>query len=94
MVTTPNLNNDEANLALLNISTGQITNYCVKGISPNGFTLAQPIWSPDGTQLLVISPDPKDKGSKITVVVDIVRGYAATIIKGDIDPVGWMTTEP
>jgi Tol biopolymer transport system component len=88
---------EDARLAVVNIETGEVTNYCIKGdpfgnnLTPD--SLLSPIWSPDGTQLLVISRDPEDTSVRRVVVVDIVHEYAATIAK-DVMPVGWMTTEP
>src|SRR5262249_34934011 len=53
---------DNPRLAVLNIETGEVTNYCIKGdpFPDNGVYPDIPAWSPDGTQLLVISRPPED----------------------------------
>lgn len=82
---------DDLRLAVLNIENGDVTNYCIKGdpfldveTTPPG-----PIWSPDSTQLLVVSRNPQDTNIRRVVLVDLVREYAAQIGE-DIEPVGWM----
>jgi WD40 repeat protein len=90
MITQPR-QSQNARLAVLDTVTGEVTNYCIKGdpFVDNSDSLLAPIWSPDSTQVLVISRDPKDTSIRRVVVVDIVQGYAATIVK-DVEPVGWM----
>ncbi len=82
---------DSPQLAVLNIETGEVTNYCLKGdaFADNAMQPSPPIWSPDGTQLLIISRIPEDTKVRRVVVVDIVHNYAAQINK-DMEPVGWM----
>lgn len=82
---------DGPRLAVLNIDTGVVTNYCIKGDSfaDEEGEPAPPVWSPDSSQTLVISRAPEDKEVRRVVVVDIVRNYAAQINK-DMQPEGWM----
>lgn len=88
---------EDARLAVMNIDSGAVTNYCVKGDPfPNNSPLNYgplPIWSPDSTELLVISRDPTAPSVRRVVAVDIVHKYAAVIAK-DLLPVGWMITTP
>ena len=81
----------DARLTVVDTVTGEVTNYCIRGdpFVDNSDSLLAPIWSPDGTQMLVISRDPNDMSTRRVVVVDIVHGYATTIAK-DVEPVGWM----
>lgn len=86
-----------ARLAVLNIETGEVTNYCIQGdplldmaiLSNN---LVDPIWSPDSTQLLVISRDLQDQIPWRTVLLDLARGYA-TSVGDDTRPVAWMVDQ-
>ena len=86
-------------LAVADTSTGQVTDYCVQanfggGSQPGYVSLTNdlsPIWSPDGTQLLMSSSDPNDGEHILVVIVDIVQGYAATVAENMI-PVGWMVS--
>jgi dipeptidyl aminopeptidase/acylaminoacyl peptidase len=85
---------DGARLAVMNTETGEVTNYCIQGDpllnkAPNSNSLADPIWSPDSTQLLVVTPNLEDQSSRRIVLVDLVRNYAAQIAE-DVKPVGWM----
>lgn len=80
-------------LAVLNIETGEVTNYCIKGdaFADNAYGPQLPIWSPDSTQLLVISRPPEDTKVRRVVIVDILYNYAAKI-NADMEPKGWMVT--
>lgn len=85
---------DNAQLAVLNIHTGAVTNYCIKGdsfldVDAYQESLITPIWSPDSTQLLVISRPPENPQLRRVVMVDIVNNYAAQVNQ-DMEPVGWM----
>ena len=85
---------EEAQLAVLEIDTGTVTNYCIKGdpFLDNAYgqeSLLAPIWSPDSTQLLVISRPQENPELRRVVMVDIVNNYAAQINQ-DMEPVGWM----
>jgi len=77
-----------ARLAVLNTETGEITNYCIQS---DGFVA--PIWSPDGTQLLIVTQTAQDQNIQRAVLVDLVRNYAAQIADADyVKPVGWMAS--
>jgi formylglycine-generating enzyme required for sulfatase activity len=97
---TTKIKHGPLDLAVVDTSTGQVTNYCVQanfeGEGQPGYLVLtnslSPIWSPDGTQLLVSSPDPNDGEHMLVVIVDIVQGYAATVAK-DMIPVGWMVSQ-
>jgi hypothetical protein len=85
---------ESAQLAVLDLVTGVSTNYCVKGDPfPNNAhgqeSLITPVWSPDSSQLLVISHPTDNQQLTQVVVVDIVNNYAAQINQ-DVEPVGWM----
>lgn len=90
IVVQPSLYKDPR-LAVLNIETGDVTNYCITGDTLENYTFAlpEPIWSPDSNQLLVISRNPEDTQERRIVMVDIINKYAAKIEK-DMQPVGWM----
>jgi hypothetical protein len=76
-------------LAIVNINTREVTNYCISGVGSN-----PPIWSPDGHQLLVASRNPiPDDYSPRVVLIDLVRGYAYQIAEGVV-PAGWMVSPP
>jgi len=86
--------NDAGYLSILNTESGQVTNYCIKGLTvERADSLSAPIWSPDSSQLLVKYGDPNDPNRTGTIVVDIVRDYAAVIAE-NASPQGWMITSP
>jgi hypothetical protein len=76
---------DNPRVALLDMETLEITDYCipVRGVVP------PPLWSPDGTQFLVV--DRYEDDHQYVILVDIVQGFAA-IITEDMEPVGWMVS--
>lgn len=90
IVTQPSLY-EGPQLAVLNIETGEVINYCIKGdaFADNAHGPWLPVWSPESTQLLVISRPPEDTKVRRVVAVDIVHNYAAQI-NTDVEPVGWM----
>jgi hypothetical protein len=92
VLTEPNLHVGPQ-LAVLNIETGEVTNYCIKGSAFADNTVEDyagpPIWSPDNTQLLVISRPREDTKVRRVVLVDIMNNYAAKI-NADMEPKGWM----
>lgn len=69
--------------------TGNVTNYCILNVTNDHFPiyLPAPIWSPDGSQLLVENRYASDK-SKL-LIVDILENIAFPIAT-DANPVGWM----
>ena len=78
-----------ARLAILNIETGEVTNYCIQA---DGFV--DPLWSPDGTQLLVVAQTSQAESIEGVVLVDLVRNYAAKIADAEnVKPVGWMVSQ-
>ncbi len=78
-----------AQLAIYDSKTGLVTNYCHLGGYEN-FPF-DPIWSPNGDQLLIGRLEPDGKTWN-TVVIDLDKEYAAVLYKGLI-PAGWMTSE-
>jgi len=76
-------NSDDSQLAVVNISTGEITNYC-KSTTDGGTST---IWSPDGGQL-AISPVNSDLQTS-TVIVDLEH-HAAVKIADRVVVLGWM----
>jgi hypothetical protein len=75
------------NLAVLDTQTLKVTNYCI----PGGEIMeeaAPPVWSPDGTQLVVENIYNNHTEKKV-ILVDLVNDFAAKIAEG-LDPVGWL----
>ena len=78
-------------LAMLNVDTKKITNYCM---SKNEETHSwkrndiSPIWSPDSAALLIEIPDTGNV-TPSTLIVDILQ-EKAILIKSGMIPVGWM----
>jgi hypothetical protein len=72
-----------------------VTDYCVTGALEPGHDIERndtaPIWSPDGTQLLVEASDIYVENQYWVVLVDIVHGWAAKIAE-NLTPVGWMVS--
>jgi len=76
----------ELRLFVLDTKTEELTSYCTWG-KPKGITFYGPIWSPDGTQLLIGDFSIQDKVR--AVIVDIDTNVAVPISENFI-PVGWM----
>jgi hypothetical protein len=75
-----------ARLAILDIENGEVINYCLQS---DGYM--EPIWSPDGTQLLVVTQDSQTQSNNREVLIDLVRNYAAKLGDADyVKPVGWL----
>jgi hypothetical protein len=70
-------------LAVLNLRTLQVTNYCIDGAGIGG----HPVWSPDGKQLVVKAR--VDEGNLGTILIDMDRSLAIQVA-GYFRPVGWM----
>jgi hypothetical protein len=86
-ITTKPNQYEGARLAVLNIENGEVINYCIES---DGFL--EPIWSPDGTQLLVDN-DSQTQSKKRQVLLDFKHNYAAQIGEADHDRVvEWMIT--
>jgi hypothetical protein len=84
---------EDDRLAVLDLETGLVTNYCIPG-GPFANNAAldnseSPIWSPDSTQMLVVSRDPEDSSIRRVILVDVAEGFAAQIAT-EVEPVGWM----
>lgn len=77
-------------LAILDTLTGQVTNYSSVGNYSNYST---PVWSPDGTQVVIAALTSDLKQVQSVILVDIVNGYAAQIAK-DVWPMGWLAITP
>ena len=76
-------------LAILDMNTRQVTNLCIPASYHTNPALP-PAWSPDSQYLIVESYNQEEKPGQI-VVVNIARGFAATLLTVDnLDPVGWM----
>jgi hypothetical protein len=99
----PNAEGTQSELAVLDIQTGEITNLCFQAISavthlegPVLFASTQPIWSPDGTQLMVAQWDPKSSeiNRKYSVWVIDIPSLSAKKIDENKQPVGWMIKTP
>ena len=82
------------NLAVLDLETKTVTNYCLKGLTHwrnmSGL-LSAPIWSPDSNKLLINLPNGEDNSK--AVIIDIDQDYAAEIVDNML-PIGWLTNEP
>jgi WD40 repeat protein len=76
-------------LMVANVITGNITNYCILNVTNDRFPvyLPAPIWSLDGSQLLVENRYASDK-SKL-LIVDTLANIAFPIAE-NANPVGWM----
>jgi hypothetical protein len=81
------------NLAVLDILTLRVINYCVPGdINTSRFPLVSaPIWSPDSRQLVV--ENRYDEHASRVILVDITKNYAVQIADNS-EPIGWMVPEP
>jgi Tol biopolymer transport system component len=77
-------------LAVLDTATGEVINYCLSGPSTIDNAIL-PLWSPDGTQIVVENYVSLDTSR--VVLVDIVRGVAAQIGE-NLKPLGWMVENP
>jgi hypothetical protein len=86
-------NETQASVAVLDIKTLEVTDYCIKvtyaGDGYGGGQPPAPIWSPDGTQFLVVDWYRKDH--QRVILIDIAQGLAAQIAQ-DMEPDGWMAS--
>lgn len=76
---------DWVNLAVLEIQTQHVINYCVSG---DAFSAPAPVWSLDGRYVAIRIFDDNHLGR--ILLVDPEQGWAATIAGTDIWPVGWL----
>lgn len=93
----------QSELAILDVGTGEITNLCFRAIStvtslggPVLFAHFQPIWSPDGTQILIAQwdADSSEKQRKYSDWVIDIPSLIAKKIDENKQPVGWMNETP
>lgn len=96
----------QSEVALLDIKTGAITTLCFPSISVRtylhggagaiNFIHLQPIWSPDGTQILLSQwdADSSAKQRKYSVWVVDVPSLTAVKIDENKQPAGWMVKTP
>ncbi len=86
----------EAELALLDISSRQVTRLCIQGIghpaSKPWVVDSEPVWSPDGKYLLISQWDNPDAPKSFSVLaLNLVSGSVANISKNTA-PIGWMVS--
>lgn len=84
----------ELHLAVVDVSSGKVTNYCVPGDAHaqiGGLRLVPPpIWSHDSKQLVVENLISNiNKRSSRVILVDIEKNLAAVIAE-DMQPAGWV----
>ncbi len=80
--------NPPASLAVLDTTNGKIINYCIEGDSLEFDT---PLWSPDGSQIvIVVDPRTDSVDNDYVVLIDLELGLAAQIAENMI-PVGWLS---
>jgi len=77
------LGSDIANIAIVNTNTLNVTDLCLSV----GIQETAPIWSPNGTQFLVI--DRYGKDHLRILLVDVVENIVFPIAE-DAEPIGWM----
>lgn len=87
---------EKARVAVLDTATLNVTDYCVNiTFSGEGYggggPLWAPIWSPDGRQFVIT--DWYEKNHRRVILVDIEKNIATQIVE-DMEPVGWMVSEP
>lgn len=78
-------------LAVLNLDTGLVTAYCVPGDELRTWTTSrvpEPLWSPDGTQVIVMNRSVKWPTSKV-ILVDLEEEIAFQIAEY-AQPAGWL----
>jgi hypothetical protein len=98
---------EEYSLAIADINSGDVTNYCITGIAayfdinltPDsafptilGVSTGAPVWSPDGTKLLINQLDSNKKNINV-LLVDLTQQTASPFTK-NLEPIGWMSAEP
>ncbi len=76
---------DYQQLAVLNLKTQQVTNYCISGM----MSAHEPNWSPDGRYLVVEGNPGKNVNTHNVILVDLLKINAIQIGE-NLRPVGWM----
>ncbi len=74
-------------LAVVDTTNDELSIYCISGKPQPSGIVSPPIWSPDGQQILVESPLPKEHSQ--VLLLDLHRNVIS-IIGEDLTPVGWM----
>jgi Tol biopolymer transport system component len=99
----PHAEGTQSELAILDVETGEITNLCIQGISavtplegPVLFASIEPIWSPDGKQIMISQWDPShgESNKNYNVLVINIASLTAVKIDENRQPTGWMIKEP
>jgi hypothetical protein len=80
-------------LAVADMLTGQVTNYCIAGYSESEGQSPAPVWSPDGKYLAVTIPDPEIHRQINVLVVDLYHGKAVEIAE-KAEFLGWLVNTP
>lgn len=79
--------NPPAALAVLDTTSGKIIDYCIQG---DTLEFRTPIWSPDGSQIvIVVDPSTDSVDDDRVILIDLELGLAAQIAENLI-PVGWL----
>jgi hypothetical protein len=80
-----------SNLAVLDLETRQVINYCVPG-SPAKFPL-EPVWSPDSRYIALVDYYDRKSSDSHVILVNPTEGWAAQIAD-NLTADGWMVTSP
>jgi hypothetical protein len=84
----------DGSLAVIDLRKGSVTDYCLTGYSYNSpalDALPEPIWSPDGSQIAIMSRNSQTPGSSRIAIIDLPHGTAVQFIEmNDVTPVGWV----
>jgi len=91
----------QSDVAVLDIETGEVTNLCFQAVSavnhsPVLFENLEPVWSPDGTQIMVFqwSDGNNEANKNYALWVLDIPSLTAVKIDENKQPVGWMIKEP
>lgn len=90
----PTIEGTQSNLAILDIETGQVTDLCIQGVSALMqkevlLSRFQPVWSPDGKQIMFSQLNLNKTNSYDVIIVDL-KTKTAWVVASDKQPVGWM----
>ncbi len=77
----------QLSLAVLDTTNGEVVNYCIPIIFSGLSYHSTPLWSPDGTQIIV--EDQYSVDSSRVILVDLELGLAVQVVE-NMTPVGWM----
>ena len=99
----PKAEGTQSELRILDISTGEVTNLCIQGISAVTslndvvqFSHIEPIWSPDGNQIMIsqwVAPEDKNNKNYDVLVIDL-PSLTGIKIDENKQPTSWMTKAP